>query len=97
MSMHVNADKKILRLISSSITKKLNNWIEIIVKTANEKCNAPDCNRKNLNCHLTAFIMESNDAAILVGLSNNILTPIQSKLKPIFRKVLGDAKVEKRI
>jgi hypothetical protein len=65
MSMHVNADKKILRLISSSVTKKLNNWIEIIVKTANEKCNAPDCNRKNLNCHLTAFIMESNDAAIL--------------------------------
>ncbi len=40
---------------------------------ANEKCDAPDCNLKNLNCHHTAFIMESNDAAVLRCLSYEVV------------------------
>jgi hypothetical protein len=57
---------------------------------ANEKCDAPDCNLKNLNCHHTAFIMESNDAAVLRCLRWAIvqhLDILPSKLIPTFRKI----------
>ncbi|MGI0043573.1 MAG: hypothetical protein ACRD47_07665 [Nitrososphaeraceae archaeon] len=59
-------DKRNIEIDITGDHKELNEWVEIIGKTANEICNDPDCNR--MNEQHTGFIVESNDAGAL-GLS----------------------------
>jgi hypothetical protein len=58
------------------LTMKLNNWVELIGKTANDICNYPVCNRIKLNGRHTDLIIEANDAGVLAvraGLLKDIL------------------------
>ena len=52
--------------IEIDITDDDHEWVERIGKTAYEICNDPSRNRTELNEKHTGFIIESNDAAVLV-------------------------------
>lgn len=85
--MHVNVDKRNIEIDITGDHKELNEWVEIIGKTANEICNDPDCNR--INEQHTGFIVKSNDAGhwgCLGWAIEQHLDAIPPKLKPHFRK-----------
>jgi hypothetical protein len=101
--MHVNVDdKEKIEIDIINIHNDLNDWVKQIGKTANERCNNPDCNRIKLktsdNGQHTGFIIESNDAGALAAwarLSKDNLDGILFQLKPTFQKILEDTKTRK--
>ena len=89
--------KKKSRLISPTT---IINGLKKIGKTAYEKCSELDLdhNRIELNKQHSAFIIESNDAAVLgyIGWAiEQLLDSIPTNLKPKFQKILENVKARK--
>ena len=63
-NIHKSEDKE--KLVIEIADDSEHEWVERIGKVAYEICNSQTCNRIKLNEKHTGFIIESNDAAVLV-------------------------------